>query len=330
MLFIDRYGESAAAALDALSGGGYAARLEREIEARAGKPAVAVCSVDAAVHTALHLCGVKDGDYVFLPSFTFYSYIAAAENMGGVPVFLDCDPITRCVSPAALDAALLWAELQSKPPAAVVIDDAFGSVADYDVLLPLCKAHNVPSVELAVEGALCGGRRVPRGANCEFGVIGFDRTLYGGGGAVLCDERADAEMFTRARYSDGENHDYRLHNTVAALDLAAVAVAEKIAKRARRNLDAICRERENVAKPTDGDCGKYALCKPPCGVLALRAAGVNVKRPPCVHKLPRYASCAYFEHEPGYSVCESFADYCLVDMDMSVWARLRLSKMLKE
>ena len=121
-----------------------------------------------------------------------------------------------------------------------------------------------------------------------------------------------------------------LSGPAGALDLAAVAVAEKIAKRARRNLDAICRERENVAKPTDGDCGKYALCKPPCGVLALRAAGFNVKRPPCVHKLPRYASCAYFEHEPGYSVCESFADYCLVDMDMSVWARLRLSKMLKE
>lgn len=330
MILIDRYGESAAAALGALSDAGYVMRLEREVERRTRRAAVAVCSPDAALHTALHICGVRRGDYVFVPTFTFYSYIATVENMGGVPVFLDCDPITRCVSAAALDTALLWARLQNKPPQAVVIDNAFGSLADYDVLMPLCKSYDVATVEIAACGFNCKHGALPYGVHCDVGAVGFDKRLHGGGAVVLCDDKADAQMFIRARYSDGENHDYRLNNIVAALDLAGLVASDKISARARKNLDALCREHECIAKPTVGDSGRYALCDPPCGVRALVAAGYTVKQPPCVHTLDRYRDYPYFEHEPGYSVCSSFSHRCLIDMDFGAVARVKLSRMLRE
>lgn len=330
MLFIDRHGEAAGALEQALSGGDCVARLSAELEALYGKSTVALSSTDAALHTALHLCGVTDGDYVFVPTFTFYSYIATVDHAGGVPVFLDCDPTTRCVSAAALETAFMWAELQNKPPKAVIIDNAFGSIADYDVLCPLCKAHNTPIIELCCD-AFCGEYNgKPCGTNGDYGVIGFDKRLLGGGGAIVCgDEKQKAQRFARFEYSDGENHDYRMNNFIAALCVAQLGVSKKITVRARNNLAALCSSLDCIVQPVDGDAATYALCRAANMIGELKVMGYNVKTPPPVHTLPQYADNYYFEHEQGYSACRAFDDCCLIGMDISLLKRLKLIRLLK-
>ena len=256
MLFIDRHGEAAGAALNALARADYAARLENELSAAYGKSVAATSSVDAAIHTALRLCGVQSGDYVFVPTFTFYSYVATVAHTGAVPVFLDCDPTTRCVSAAALETALMWAELQGKPPAAVVADNAFGSIADFDVLAPLCKAWGAPLIELCCDafGGEYNGRSC--GGSGDYGVICCDKRLTGGGGAVVCGEdRSEAWEFARVKYTAGENHDYRINNFDAALWLEQRAVSEKLTARARKNLAALATSLDCVVPP---DCTSSA------------------------------------------------------------------------
>ena len=330
MLYIDRHGDAAEALLGALSGADYVARLERGLSDSLGKNVAVLNSCDAALHTALYLCGVNDGDYVLTPTFTFYSYVATVAHMGAVPVFLDCDPNTRCVSAAALETALLWADLQSKPPKAVIADNAFGSIADFDILSPLCKAWNVPVIELCCD-ALCGeykGR--PCGASGDYGVIGFDKRLFGGGAALVCgDDAYEAKKFARFEYSDGENHDYRMNNFVAALDWAQLGTVQKITERARANLAALSSASDKVALPVNGDAAAYALVKAADMIRELLSAGFDVKKPPPVHTLPQYVDSMFFEHEQGYPVCMSFSDCCLIGMDMSALQRRRLIRMLK-
>ena len=319
MIFIDRQGETVAKLMDALSGTDYVARLEKVLQLAVGKPAVAVNTFDSGVHTALYLCGVKSGDYVFAPTFTFYSYLAAITNMEAVPVFLDCDPMTRCVSPLALEAALVWASLQNKPPKAVIVDDAFGSRPDYDVIIPLCKAWNVPVIELCsgVLGAASG---------CDYCVIAFGSD--GGGGAAVCgDERGEARQFTRYEYTDGENHDYRLNNYSAAAACAHLSVAPKIQTRKKANLAALT-ALDCVLPPVKNDNADYALCKTK-KIKELEAAGFNVLRPPLVHELSRYSGCHFFEHEQGFSVASSLKEYALIDMDFSPIKRYKLISLLK-
>lgn len=328
MLFIDRYGEAANALACALEGDDKREKLEKEMSADHGKRAVALCSTDAAIHTALYLCDAKDGDYVFVPSFTFYSYVSTISHVGAIPVFLDCDPNTRCVSTSALETAFLWASLQAKPPKAVVVDNAFGSIADFDSISPICKAHDVPVIELAVDAYGGEYKGKPCGGSGDYGVVGFCKQLPGGGAVLLCGEdEHKARKFARLEYSDGENHDYGMDNFTAALDAAQRDSAYKIVKRARANLAALCLKSEAVAPPVLGDAATYALCKAP-SPNDLRALGYTVKRPPPVHILPQYRECAFFEHEPGYSVCTSFSDKCLISMDMSVFARNRLARLL--
>lgn len=329
MLYTDRQGEAAGALCCALAGDDYVSKLEKSFAAITGKNAVALCSGDAALHTALHLCGVADGDYVFVPTFTFYSYISTVAHVGGVPVFLDCDPHTRCISASALEAALVWSELQNKPPKAVVADNAFGAVADYDVLYPLCKAWGVPLIELAFDALGGNYRGVPCGANGDYGALGFRRRISGGGGILVCgDDVRAAEEFARRRYSEGESYDYSLHNLLAALDYAQLDAAEKAATRARKNLDALCKKFDFVAPPTAGDAATYALVKAAGYAADLRAAGFDVKKPPLVHTLAQYRDCHYFEHEQGFSACRAYDGYCLINTDMSSFARKKLERLL--
>ncbi|MDE6029324.1 MAG: aminotransferase class I/II-fold pyridoxal phosphate-dependent enzyme [Clostridiales bacterium] len=318
MIFIDKQGEAAAALNDALGGTDYVSRLEREVAEITDKSTVAVSTLDGAVHTALHLCGVGRGDYVFVPTFTFYSYLAPVTNMGAVPVFLDCDPETRCVSPLALETALVWAGLQNKPPKAVIIDNAFGSVADYDKLVPMCKAWNVPTVELCAN-VLCGGRY-----DCDYAAVGFG----GIGGAVCGDDCTAARRFARYEYTDGENHDYRLNNFTAALACAHLSVLSKIHERNKANLAALTSALDCVMPPVKGDGAFFALCRTD-KVKSIEAAGFAVMRPPLAHTLPKYDGCHYFEHEQGYSVCQSLGAYALISMDFSPFRRAKLISMLK-
>lgn len=320
MLFIDKYGDASAALADALSGSDHVGRLESAVSSVTGRQAVAVSSFDGALHTALHLCGAGANDYVFVPSYTFYSYIATVANIGAIPVFLDCDPTTRCVSAAAVETALLWAALQNKPPKAVVIDNAFGSAADFTVLVPLCKAWDVPTVELCGEYDGVHG-----GNNCDYGVIGFGR----GGGAVLtCFGDADAaRRFARYEYTDGQNFDYRMSDFSASFDYAMLPVIKRLAERARRNLAFVAAAANNVAEPAAGGSGAYALCKTD-NARAIEKSGFVVKKPPPVHTLARYSDCPFFEHEPDYSVCSSLGEHCLISMDFSPLKRYKLVRLL--
>src|ERR687886_2015017 len=59
-----------------------------------------------AITIALRALGVRPGDEVIVPSFTFYASVEAAASMGAVPVFCDVDPDTFCVTRATVEAAL--------------------------------------------------------------------------------------------------------------------------------------------------------------------------------------------------------------------------------
>ncbi|MCH5160700.1 MAG: aminotransferase class I/II-fold pyridoxal phosphate-dependent enzyme [Clostridiales bacterium] len=330
MLLIDRGSDAAGTVCNALDGTNFVERLECALTDMYSRDVIALSSPDGAIHTALHLCGVGAGDYVFVPTYTFYSYIATVSNLGAVPVFIDSDPVTRCMSSSALEAAFTWAELQRKTPKAVIVDNAFGSVADYSTLYPLVRSHGAFLIELACDALGGDYSGVPCGGNGDYGILSFGKRLAGGGAALVCGgEKTAAARFTRAQYSSGESHDYRLHNIVAALSFALLGDIKKIASRGRSNLAALVSA--DLALPlVPGDAGAYAVCDLGAGSPRLSEMGFDVKRPPLVHTLYQYSHCTYFEHEIQYSVAEHLSKYALIGMDISTFARRKLTHILKK
>lgn len=72
----------------------------------AGRPVVAVNSGTSGLHLGLLAAGVGPGDEVIVPSFTFAATGNSVALTGATPVFVDIEPHTFTLDPAAVDAAV--------------------------------------------------------------------------------------------------------------------------------------------------------------------------------------------------------------------------------
>jgi dTDP-4-amino-4,6-dideoxygalactose transaminase len=70
-------------------------RFEETFAAAVGAPhAVALNSCTAALHLAVHALGLRPGDGVLVPTLTFAATAEVIRYEGGIPILVDCDPVT--------------------------------------------------------------------------------------------------------------------------------------------------------------------------------------------------------------------------------------------
>ena len=174
--------------------------FEREFAAYLGaQHCVGVANGTDALTIALRALGVRAGDEVVVPSFTFYATAEATVNAGAVPVFCDVDPETFCVTRETMAAAL------SPRTAAVVPVHLFGNVAPVTELREL----GVPVLEDAAQavGGRLNGRRA--GALGDAATFSFfpskNLGALGDGGAVVTDHDDVAAAARRLRFHGSED-----------------------------------------------------------------------------------------------------------------------------
>lgn len=105
--------------------------------------AAALSSGTAAIHMALRLLGVKQGDVVFVSDLTFSASCNPIVYENGTPVFIDAEPDTWNMSPQALKRAY-----EKYPnPKAVICVHLYGTPAKLTEIMEICKAHGTPLIE---------------------------------------------------------------------------------------------------------------------------------------------------------------------------------------
>ncbi|MDE6419367.1 MAG: aminotransferase class I/II-fold pyridoxal phosphate-dependent enzyme [Lachnospiraceae bacterium] len=182
--------------------------FEREICAytKAGY-AAALDSGTAAIHLALKLAGVKEGDIVFAPSLTFSATCNPIMYEKAVPVFIDCEPDTWNMSPQALEQAF-----RKYPQAkAVIAVYLYGTPAKIDELMEICKRHNVPYIEDAAESLGASYKGKQTGTFGKFGIYSFNgnKIITTSGGGMLVSD--DEEAIARARFFATQARDKARH-----------------------------------------------------------------------------------------------------------------------
>ena len=186
--------------------------FERELAERVGiSHAAAVSSGTAAIHLALELLGVQQGDIVFCSTLTFVASANPILYQGAQPVFIDSEPDTWNMSPIALKKAFEAAEKENKLPKAVIVVNLYGQSADLDPILDICNQYDVPVIEDAAEslGATYKGRA--SGTIGKFGVYSFNgnKIITTSGGGMLVSE--DGQAIDRARFLATQARDRALH-----------------------------------------------------------------------------------------------------------------------
>ncbi len=238
--------------------GKFVNEFERQLEAYTGTAkAVATVNGTAALHAALYIAGVQQGDLVITQALTFVATCNALYHMGAEPIFVDVSPVSLGLCPKAVDAFLTENaeltdsgcihKLTGKRIKAVVPMHTFGHPVELDELVAVCLKWNLALVEDAAEslGSFYKGKHT--GTIGDLGAISFNGNKIittGGGGMVLCKTQElglhTKHVTTTAKvphpyefFHDEPGFNYRLPNLNAALGCAQMEVIEQYLQQKR-------------------------------------------------------------------------------------------------
>jgi dTDP-4-amino-4,6-dideoxygalactose transaminase len=225
-------------------GGSAVARFENAFaEYQEAKHAIAVCNGTVALRLALLATGIRAGDEVIVPPYTFLATASAVVEANAIPVFVDIDPDTYNLDPDLIEAAIT-------PRTRAIIPVHFaGLPADMKRIHALARRRRLAVIEDAAHahGATLGGRKV--GALGDMGCFSFQMSknlTAGEGGIILTNDDNLAEM-CRALHNCGrptggvwyEHHypggNYRLPELSGALLLAQLSRLERQTERRNAN-----------------------------------------------------------------------------------------------
>ena len=201
--------------------------IEKELAERIGcKYAVALATGTSALHLAVKLAGVKPGDTVFCSDMTFAATVNPVVYEGGVPVFIDTEPDTWNMDPAALEKAFdLYPGTK-----VVVMAHLYGTPGKIDELKDVCERHGAVIVEDAAESLGAAYKGCQTGTFGTFNCISFNgnKIITGSsGGMLLTDDLAASNKVRKWSTQSRENapwyqheevgYNYRMSNVIAGV-----------------------------------------------------------------------------------------------------------------
>lgn len=238
--------------------GKFVDRFEEMVADYTGASKAVVCvSGTNALHMALLLVGVEQGDEVISQSLTFVATANAISYIGAHPVFIDVDKDTMGLSPEKLETWLqASAEIKDgscynkktgRRIKACVPMHTFGHPVKLAELVRVCNQYHIELVEDAAEsiGSFYEGKHT--GTFGKVGVVSFNgnKTITTGGGGILLFN--DPELGTYAKHlttqakvphrwefiHDHIGYNYRMPNINAALGCAQMENIERYVENKR-------------------------------------------------------------------------------------------------
>jgi dTDP-4-amino-4,6-dideoxygalactose transaminase len=172
--------------------------------------AVGVSSGTDALLMSLMALGIGRGDEVILPGFTFFASAGSVARLGATPVFVDIDPASFNIDPAAAAAAV------SPRTRAIMPVHLFGQMAAMGPILDLARQHNLAIVEDAAQALGASQCQCQAGTLGHVGCFSFfpSKNLGGAGdgGMIVTDDSALAQQLRNLR-NHGMSAPYQ-HETV--------------------------------------------------------------------------------------------------------------------
>lgn len=222
--------------------------FEEQMSAYTGiEHAVALSSGTAAMHLAVHLAEIGEGDEVWTTSMTFIGGVSPITYARATPVFVDIAAESWTIDCDILEEELGVARRANRLPKAIISTDLYGQSSNLDRLTSICRQYGVLLISDSAEalGAFFKDRHAGKGATAT--VLSFNGNKIittSGGGMLLSDDRS---LIDRARYLSTQarqpalhyqhtevGFNYRLSNICAAIGIGQLEMIEKKVARRRQ------------------------------------------------------------------------------------------------
>jgi dTDP-4-amino-4,6-dideoxygalactose transaminase len=202
---------------------------------------VAVNSGTSGLHLGLLSSGVKAGDEVIVPSFTFAATANSVALTGATPVFADISADDFCLDPAAVEAAITDRTVGIMPV------HLYGHPAKMPQLLAIAEKHGLQVFEDAAQahGASLGG--TPVGAFGSFGMFSLypTKNMTSGEGGMVSAANADIERLLRLYRNQGMEKQY--HNEVVGFNARMTDIHAAIGRVQLTKVDGWTKQRQDNA-----------------------------------------------------------------------------------
>ncbi|HEY5809749.1 MAG TPA: DegT/DnrJ/EryC1/StrS family aminotransferase [Povalibacter sp.] len=291
--------------------GSEVAKFEEEFATFSGAQiGIGVNTGTSALHLALLAAGIGPGDEVITVPFTFVATVAAIRYTGATPVFVDIDPVTFNMDPAAVAAAV------TTRTKAIIPVHLYGQAADMDPIVAVARKHGLIVIEDACQAhaAEYKGRRVGSLGDmaCFSFYPGKNLGAYGEGGMVVTNNAGYARTLRMLRDWGAEK---KYHHVLQGYNFRLEGIQGAVLRVKLKYLEGWTEGRRAAAARYDAllaDSGIrtpaqiahnrhvyhiYAIRSPNRQVWqdALLAAGVQtgIHYPTPVHLLPAHADLGY-------------------------------------
>ena len=199
----------------------------------------ALSSGTAAIHLALIILGVSNGDEVICQSMTFSASANPILYQGATPVFIDSEKDTWNLCPIALEEAIVDRIAKGKKPKAIIGVHLYGMPFKVDEIMAISKRYEIPVIEDSAEALGSTFRGKKCGTFSDFGILSFNGNKIittSSGGALVCKNKCekDRAVFFATQSRDDAPHyqhseigyNYRMSNICAGIGRGQMEVLD--------------------------------------------------------------------------------------------------------
>lgn len=283
---------------------------------------LALVSGTSALHLALMLENIGEGDIVFCSSLTFSASANPIKYVGATPVFIDSELDTWNMSPEALTRAF------AKYPKAkaVIVVNLYGIPAKLNELRKIAHKNNAVLIEDAAESLGTKYKGKYTGTYGDYGVFSFNGnkiiTTSGGGMLTINTENAREKkerglfLATQARekeryYQHKEiGYNFRMSNIVAGIGRGQLRVLDKRIKQKQQIFKLYERSLSDIEAITMMPMDEYNNCWLSCIQIdknspvkpydiMIKLESENIESRPIwkpMHLQPVFSGCEYFDN----------------------------------
>lgn len=204
-----------------------------------------------ALQIALMALGIKAGDEIITPSFTYIATVEVAALLGIRPIFVEVDKYTFCIDPKAIEAAI------TPNTKAIIPVHLYGQSADMEAIMDIAAKHDLYVIEDNAQGignnyqfSSCTSKKT--GSIGHIGCTSFypSKNLggFGDGGAMFTD---DEMLATKMKMIASHGQSIRYYHEVVGCNSRLDAMQAAILQIKLRHLDEYNTARVKVADAYD-------------------------------------------------------------------------------
>ncbi len=206
------------------------------------KYAIATNNGTTALHLALIVAGIREGDEVLVPDITFISTANVVLYERAIPVLVECDAKTYNISLEDAERRL------SDKTKAVIAVDMNGLPMDYDLVLAFAKRHGLKIIADSAEslGAIYKGKKI--GSIAPLHIFSFfpnKNITTGEGGMITTDDNEKAVLLSQLR---NQGQDYRYHHIHLGYNYRMTNILAALGIEQLKRIEFIFSEKEKIVE----------------------------------------------------------------------------------